>query len=103
MAQAATTPIEEKDFPVLLAQGLVTLYQQLLRERGALVKDTLYQYLAGTLSAKAVVEQIASLEDFGAQRIAEQSVLLLRRLQPKSSPSAGDVDFQWVAWPDAGC
>ena len=101
----ATTPIDEKRFALLFTEGMVPVYVQLIRERNGAAKDAVNQYLAGTISAGAMIRQIAALDDLriDIHKIVTASEVLHRRLSSSSAAPAWDADLQWVVWPDAGC
>jgi len=99
----ATTPIDDKQFALLFAEGLFAVYVKVIREQNAVAKDAVHQYLAGTISASAMIRQIAALDDLGREKIALEFIILIRRLAPNSAAPAWDADLQWIVWPDAGC
>src|SRR5882724_10956769 len=93
-AADATTPIDDKRFAVLFAEGLFAVYVKVMRQQNAVAKDAVNQYLTGTISAGAMIRQIAALDDLGREKIALESIMLIRRLAPNSAAPAWDAELQ---------
>ena len=50
-----------------------------------------------------MMRRILALDDLGREKIAIESIILMRRLAPRSIAPAWDADLQWIVWPDPVC